>query len=780
MKIENENTFLAAMNTGLNLFVGAGFSTLATDHKGQSLPIGSELQQELAEFFNLPSELDLTQMATILNASRKDEFRAYLKSRFTVAEFDSRYQVIETLPLKSIFTTNVDNLLYEIFKGSNTSYLNDLDVRGSTFHDQNSIDLVTLHGCILDDTREFTFDATSLASASTREPDRWYFLSHALESVPTLFCGYSLADSGTLSMLHPSTVDSRELSDKWITVLPGTDEGTRRYFRALNFQVIDCDMEELLDYFRKHSRVDETHPPVTSSRELVPGLNIPEFAEVAVRSIFDYFRGAPPTWSDIYSGQLTTTSHHARVRNALNSQQHTFVTGIPGSGKTTLMMQVAKDFPFAGHKLLCEAPTPEKAKFILNKLAGSHALICIDNFADDLDGVNVLLNAPNVQILGSEEIYWLETVTHRLPREKIHIIDITDLTDEDTQSIVDRIPSDVRIANSSLRPLGSGYTPSIFEIVESNTHHSTLSERYKKVLQTLESHNVLLLEFLLVCSYVHRCRTPISSDMLLAFFRGTGINYEHLYEMRNKIQGIVVDYVGDLDDGAQDYFSPRSSLISEAVIGQATSGQLKRMVTRFHEQVSSFRIHRHDVFRRRAFDHELMRLVFRDWEEGKEFYRQSYSREDQNPFVLQQGALYLSRKHRFQEAFQMIDEALSRTSRRIPSIRNSHATILFRANINRGDTDDGIVKRTLQESMDILRECYAYDQRKAYHAQIFADQSLRYESRYGREEGQAYLETALTWLKEEVRRSPWNREVKRLRGVVARRLSSSLSLETLV
>ena len=34
MKIENENTFLAALNSGFNLFVGSGFSTLAADQRG--------------------------------------------------------------------------------------------------------------------------------------------------------------------------------------------------------------------------------------------------------------------------------------------------------------------------------------------------------------------------------------------------------------------------------------------------------------------------------------------------------------------------------------------------------------------------------------------------------------------------------------------------------------------------------------------------------------------------------------------------------------------------
>ena len=774
MKIENENTFLAALNNGFNLFLGSGFSTLATDQRGQQLPTGSQLCDELIKVFHVPDGLSLAQIATVLNSNRKVEFQSYLKARFTVGGFDQRYEAIEKLPIRKIFTTNIDNLLHEIYKNGTTSYLNDLDLRGSTFSDRNAIDLITLHGCVLDDSRDLTFDATDLASAFAREPDRWHYLIQALESAPTIFCGYSLTDAGTLNSFHPSSASGRELSDKWIAVLPGIDEGTLQFFRALRFQIIECDVVELLEYFASRSRPVVTHRPELATGELFPEWVIPDIGSVPVRPIFDYFRGAPPTWYDVYSGQLSTTSHHAKVRDALNSEQHTLITGIPGSGKTTLLMQVLKDFPFVGHKLLCEAPTQEKAQLILNRLGDSKALIGIDNFADDLDGVNVLINAPNIQLLGCDEIYWLEIVSHRLPRGKMHVIDVTDLSEEDTQAIVSRIPSDIRESPASVHQLKMEQTPSIFEIVESNIHLPTLSERYNMVLSTLGQQDTRLLDFLLVCAYVHSCRTPISVDMLIAFFRGSNVGIEQFDTIRDRLRGIVVDYIGDLDDGVQNYYAPRSTLVSQAIIQQASPRRLKSVITRFHNQVSSYRIHRYDVFRRRAFAHDLMRRVFEDWEEGMAFYRDCYSKE-RNAYILQQGALYLSSKRRFQEAFQMIDESLSVSNHRIPSIRNSHAVILFEANIDRPETD-GIVKQTLQESMEILKECYTYDQRKAYHAQVFADHSLRYDNRFGRSQAQDYLETALSWLKEEQHKSPWHREVARLCGVVARRLGVSQSV----
>lgn len=767
MNIENENSFLAALSNGINLFIGSGFSILAKDQHGRHLPTGPQLCAELIAQFKVPANLDLSQVATILNTTARDELWSYLQTRFTVGDFPREYGAIDTIRVESIFTTNIDDLLYNIYSKSKNSYLNDLDLHGATFRDRQAIDLVTLHGCVVDNSRELSFSGTELASAVARDPDRWRFLTNSLQSRPTLFWGYSLTDAGTLQSLHPSTVRERRLADRWITVLPNTDEGTLRYFRALGFQIVEADTLELLLYLnRQQLTANVDHLGNAPTKEVLPEWSIPDVGTVPVRSIIDFYRGAPPTWYDIYSGQLHATRHHARIRDALNAKKHTLVVGVPGSGKSTLLMQVMKDFPFSGHKLICEAPTPEKAALILNRLEGAKALIGIDNFSDSLDGFITLLWAPNIQVLACDRDYWFEIVSHRIPDEDLRVLDVTDLDSEDVQQLLQRIPAKVRKPDSA----SPGTAPSIFEVIESNIAFPSLSTRYAAVLQQLAREDVRLLEFLLICSYVHSCRTPVSMDMLLAFFSDNVSDYSEIHDMRENLGRLLTDYLGDLDDGDQDYYSPRSTLVAEAVINQAGLADLKRVITRFHNKVSPYRIHRFDVFKRRAYDATLMQRVFDEWEEGKGFYRSAYDR-DKSPYVLQQGALYLAHKRQFQEAFQMIDEALVVSNRRIPSIRNSHAVILFRANINRPETD-GTVKRTLQQSMEILRECYGDDKRKAYHATVFADQALSYDGRFGRSESKEYLETAASWLKEEQRRSPWHREVKRLYGVIARRLGA--------
>jgi hypothetical protein len=113
MNIENENIFLAALSQGINLFLGAGFSVLAYDRHARPLPIGGQLAEEISKEFSLPRGLDLPQLATILNSIDKKTFRAFLNARFAVGSHDALYSNLERCTIKTIFTTNIDDLIFK-------------------------------------------------------------------------------------------------------------------------------------------------------------------------------------------------------------------------------------------------------------------------------------------------------------------------------------------------------------------------------------------------------------------------------------------------------------------------------------------------------------------------------------------------------------------------------------------------------------------------------------------------------------------------------------------
>lgn len=140
--------------------------------------------------------------------------------------------------------------------------------------------------------------------------------------------------------------------------------------------------------------------------------------------------------------------------------------------------------------------------------------------------------------------------------------------------------------------------------------------------------------------------------------------------------------------------------------------------------VPKYLIYNYKTFRKNAFDSVLTGRAFSDWNEGKRFYEFAYLYDNENPYVLQQGALFLAKKNKYSEAFRWIDKAINSTNDKFFSIRNSHAIILFDANYEL--PLDVMVEKQLDRSMEILHKCYHDDARKIFHAIIYADQAERY------------------------------------------------------
>jgi len=766
--IEFKNTFERALRTGINLFVGSGFSILSKDSEGRPLPTGGELANELATVFGMSSALKLAQIATILENQRKDDFYNYLRSRFDVRDFDERYKILDKIKIKTIFTTNIDNLIHKIFDQSSIYYLNDLTIRGPILDDKRAVNYVPLHGSVTNDNRPLVFTSSDIATTFNNDRDTWQYLRQSVLDTPTLFWGYSMEDSGVIQALFPSSNVNSQSKSKWITLLD-EDEGTISYFRAMGFNIIIADTSGLLDYigtvdFEMSGKGDYSHNNLVYKR--FPNESIPTKSSLPVRPLIDFYHGAAPLWSDIFSGRIYKTKYFDVIVDKIYSGRHTIVLGTPASGKTTLMMQIASGIEYSGHKLVIGSITEERAKYIVRELNGEKALIFIDNFADDIEAIKILINRSNILLVLFEREHNFEIISHKIERGDFEICDVTELNAEDMQEIYNRIPPEIR--KSPMQNLDAKQM-SLFEFITLNIKAPNIAERFETLITELENprlenltelNKTNLIDFFVMCCYVHACGTPVSFDMAYSFLGDTIRNYNEVYEIRNQLGALIQEYMGDYIDEYQDYFVARSKIVSETILRQVPSSILKRVILRFHENVSVFRICRYDVFKKNAYDHRTMEKAFTDWREGKKFYEMAYER-DSSPYLKQQGALYLASKRKFVDAFNWIDEAIQQTKNEVFSIRNSHAIILFEANINRED-NDLTVRDTLDKSMSILSACYQHDRRKVYHAKIFAKQALKYFSKYGDDIGRNYLHTAYNWLLEEKVRSPWSQDVKKL------------------
>lgn len=749
IKIEDPGTFKNALHNGINLFLGSGFSVLARNTENKSLPIGKNLITEIKKEFhrNDLDNLDLTKLSTVIMSTEREKFKEFLKKRFSVKDFDDRYKILEKLSVKGIFTTNIDNLIHKIFENSKERYINDIDLHGPTYSDKSSIDLITLHGSILNDQSLMRFSSTDIASAFRNDPSRWYDLQERLSKQPVLFWGYSVEDPGTLEALARSISTNGGESRIWLTVHPDlVGTSILDYYHALNFHLIIADTSSFLEYL-----VGEF---TTSSKQLInldaldtktafPSEAIPVAGEVFVRPISNFFRGSAPTWSDIFSGSLYKTSKYNEARESIYKQRHTIITGIPACGKTTLLMQLASNIDFQGHKLIVEKLTEERAHLIARKLRGAPALILVDNFTDDAIALEWLSNISGVQVVAADTDYSISNAKNFLSWNKFNVIDVTSLSEKDMQGIRDSIPEPLKRTEYVIPEMPKGVRPSIFEFIQSNLISPSLFERVTEALRIFRKSNPDLAEMLLFVSHTHSCRIPVSMDMALGYWRDKSFDYDHIYQMLSTIGSTISEYQGVFADEAQDYFSTRSSILANAVLKSADGNALKQVLLRFHKNLGTYSICHYNVFVRYAYDSDLLIRAFPNWEEGKQFYDFLYQKEP-SPYILQHAALYLSKRDRHVEAFNYIDKSLAQAGAFNWTIKNSHAIILFRANIAFWQKDEA--RDTLDESMEILGQCFRSDRRKSFHALTYSENAIQYWEKYRDDTARNYLIQAIQWL----------------------------------
>ena len=117
MRFDKEALFQQLVkNSGMNLYLGAGFSVYAYNAEEKSLPLGKEINEQLIDIFSLDKSRNFTLSNTCKKIKRENEdaLTRLLKEKYTVKEYDPRYRYITDLPIKNIISLNIDNLIERI------------------------------------------------------------------------------------------------------------------------------------------------------------------------------------------------------------------------------------------------------------------------------------------------------------------------------------------------------------------------------------------------------------------------------------------------------------------------------------------------------------------------------------------------------------------------------------------------------------------------------------------------------------------------------------------
>ena len=766
MKIENESTFKSYLEEGINFFLGAGFSVDALgmfNNIPEKMPIGNKLRDELLTHFNRDptSKLELPQLCHILKSTKKEELNDFFRNRFKTIDYDPLYKNIEYINIKSIFTTNIDDLIYKIFEKSDIKYINDTDLRGSAMPGSTAIDYIALHGSILHEPSEgFDFTSIEISSSFERNRGKWSDYVNRIQHTPTLYWGYRLTDAGVLQAMSKDTTTSREKSDAWI-VLRSEDEESKEYFSSLGFQIIIGETKDLLEYFGKLNFTQQSERNSSLAENKIKykfkEYALPDLAKLSVRSKAEFYYGAEPTWYDICLNDLHKTQYFHKAKNEIFGNNHVILIGSAVTGKTTLLKQLAV---FFSKKYLClyiDEITYEKAQLLKTDIEQEQkkVILFIDNAADAWSAIDILAKSKLIQIVVAERDYFFESIAHRFPNNQYMRIDISNMCKLDIQAVENKIPFKWYKKNNKVYNdlINENQDPTFFEVMsvtydkDSNkVSNEILINRFMSAMTELKIISRERYDLLLLVCYLYACRVPTSLDVAGSFLYDFHIPIIDVYNHLNKMETLISNYEGDLADDRQSYYVPRSRIVAEQFIERINNQELADLLVRFHSQVSTMKIPRYDNFKRMAYDANLTSRAFPNWQDGLKFYEDFLYRDHSHSFK-QQAAIYLNRKKQFALAFKWIDEAkiIAKGHRKI-SIDNTYAVILFGANYDKIAEDKNLIT-SLDESMEILTKCFESDRKKPYHAKVFADQAIKYAMALPTSDNsKIYVKKAITWL----------------------------------
>lgn len=763
MRFDNEKLFISLVKkSGLNLYLGAGFSVYAYNENDEPLPLGNKINERLIEQFELKTsrKYTLSQTCQKIKKNNKDALERVLKDTYRVKSFENVYLNLNRLPIKNIITLNIDNLIEKIYEDkSSEKTVADSNITGS-LEKNNVINLYKLHGSVTYPIgSDMSFTDKELTDLFVRKPGLFQTVSVKLASAPTLFWGTSFGDNNSLELICQSETNAKSELQKWIVVYPSDNaEEFIEDLEDLDFNIIVADTKELIEYLCSLSFAtqEKVHKYIYKEYRTKFPTNFicKELKNASVRRpVMDFFSGAEPVISDILSYNVKHTSYFNQCIQTILSKRITLITGIPGCGKSTLLMQLAFCDELDGRKFWFSSMLKEEAEKLVKLVKDDkNVTVFFDNLYSNVEAFEILKAGNNIRLVLAERALNYEYVKKFLSISSDSIVDISNLNPNDIQNICASMNKSSRDAMQLMK---KNENISLLEIVFYVSTNSQIKERITGYIKDLECFKdehlkIDLLELYTLVNYTSSCNIPITMDMLYFYFSDMIDSYEDIIYALEKMNKIIVETSDEnlKVDNSQNYLMMRSKLFAERSISLIPSKVFANVLNRFLDRVNPHIIYRYDIFKKKAYDADFTGRAFSK-EAGIKFYDRLLL-QNKNPYVRHQYAIFLQRKNDINLAWEQIDRAYTECQKKIFSIANTHAIIMFEKNMAveaEVENDLRIQKNTIERSFTTLEYCMSQDVRVSYHALTYARNAIRYYEKFGKDDfSNRYIECAIEQL----------------------------------
>lgn len=344
---------------------------------------------------------------------------------------------------------------------------------------------------------------------------------------------------------------------------------------------------------------------------LIPSLNS---LEVVTKE--DYYTQGCTHWFCILSDYAYQTKYVNSLYN-LALTKNLIAVGIPFSGKTTIMMQIAAKAQF-GIKLILSGISVEEAQRIVNLLRGYRVFVCVDNCCDDVMVSKLLMQQANFTVVGFTDDYAFESSEHLLNGVCYERKDIDDPTREEAYGIYSKIPPWLQESPFTYKE-DENEKYSVFEFITSNVKNILSRDRVRKLLNRVKSTSETTFQIIALSTYLTRNKSCLNMDVLCSFFDTTNYNIlqKYIASTQNYLREIDVDLSQDANN--QEYYELRSNLFARLTYDELKAHfkmDFSKVIRKFILRASPYNIYQHYIFRRSGYDAKLFSELF-----GKEAYK---------------------------------------------------------------------------------------------------------------------------------------------------------------
>lgn len=359
------------LNGKLILFIGAGASATSKTKDGAFIPMSGALAELLCQKagMNYGNE----GLSMVYNAVKKtlgeSQLQDILESKFKFCRYSEEYELLTALPLKRIYTLNIDDCLENAFRHQkrNIDVKNRNDRIVEYDYEKSITTLVKLNGDINTPSLGYIFSPQEYAQ-NTLSNNNWYEeLAQDMHNYTFVFIGTKLNEPLLEYHLQKFKNDNGvTTSTKGYVITPSASDIEKTALLNTNLEHVCGTLKDFVEYFYKefddniptHSDILKNIKPyiIDNNGKLdvvskIEPITLDKISKIErkqrkVVKVENFYKGFKPTWEDVvYDIPVLlrkTLNFIERNNNNFNNAKKLFaILGNAGSGKSTALKQIA-------------------------------------------------------------------------------------------------------------------------------------------------------------------------------------------------------------------------------------------------------------------------------------------------------------------------------------------------------------------------------------------------------------------------------------------------------